>query len=494
MTIQGNNKSSYKLSYSPSFVLLFLLSLILLPGCSESWEEKVERTKWVAYSPPNSDPNKGIEAGLDDLMNDLIILKKVGFDGLVTYGASGIFGRELPDMAASLGFKAMIMGIWDPLDEEELNTAKSFAEHPLIVGYCVGNEGLNERYDYSQLYKAITNLKEATGKKVTTTEQVDDYSEASMLELGDWVFPNVHPYFHSIFDADRAIDWTMSAFEDFTNRTNKLILFKEVGYPTDGSAREGISEELQDQYYTKLEQTDVGFVYFEAFDQPWKTHLPIEPHWGLFNANRSPKLFIKRKMDRQQAMEESNKIANAASFLYIFKDANYPDNHFTPTGYMGDCGDIQLTEVHDNNVYSGSTCIKVTYTARGDLPYKCDYPGPCNWAGVYWQHPPNNWGREAIMRDKGLDLNAFKKIVFWARAEQNCMIEFKVGGIVGPFGDSQSFPASRSFNLSTEWQRFEINLEAADLSHSIGGFCWVTNKNMNRSGITFYLDEIRFES
>ena len=31
------------------------------------------------------------------------------------------------------------------------------------------------------------------------------------------------------------------------------------------------------------------FSYFEAFDQPWKNTMPVEPYWGLFDKDRQPK-------------------------------------------------------------------------------------------------------------------------------------------------------------------------------------------------------------
>jgi len=74
------------------------------------------------------------------------------------------------------------------------------------------------------------------------------------------------------------------------------------------------------------------------------------------------------------------------------------------------------------------------------------------------------------------------------------VIEFKVGGIVGAFGDSL-YP-SRGFtaHLTEDWAEFTIDLTASDLKHLIGGFAWVASKDRNPKGATFYLDEIRFES
>jgi hypothetical protein len=73
------------------------------------------------------------------------------------------------------------------------------------------------------------------------------------------------------------------------------------------------------------------------------------------------------------------------------------------------------------------------------------------------------------------------------------VIEFKVGGIAGSFGDSLSYPRSRRASLNKDWQEFEIDLTGANLKHIIGGFCWATNWDLNPKGSTFYLDDIRFE-
>ena len=39
-------------------------------------------------------------------------------------------------------------------------------------------------------------------------------------------------------------------------------------------------EKSQLDYYRVLKQSGTSFVYFEAFDQVWKTHNPVEPFWG----------------------------------------------------------------------------------------------------------------------------------------------------------------------------------------------------------------------
>ena len=160
---------------------------------------------------------------------------------------------------------------------------------PIVLGYCIGNEGLNARYSLKALAASIEGLREATGKPVTTAEQIEHYENVELLRLGDWVFPTVHPYFHRKLEPNEAVRWTVGAYTRLKQKSDRFVLFKEVGLPTAGNSKENLSETNQDKYYLDLAKTPVHFVYFEAFDQPWKKHLPIEPYWGVFRADRSAK-------------------------------------------------------------------------------------------------------------------------------------------------------------------------------------------------------------
>lgn len=184
----------------------------------------------------------------------------------------------------------------------------------------------------------------------------------------------------------------------------------------------------------------------------------------------------------------------ASTLFYVYQDADSPGNHFTPTGYMGDTGDIKVDEAFRPNPHSGSTCIRVAYTAAGRGPGACQYARPCGWAGVYWQHPPNNWGTDASLKGKGFDLTGYNRLRFWARADSACSVEFKVGGIGATYGDSLFPPRAVTAKLDADWREFEIDLTGAPLKHIIGGFCWVANRDLNPGGATFYLDDIRFET
>jgi exo-beta-1,3-glucanase (GH17 family) len=257
--VRGNKADKEMLSVGLRAVMhLFLAvaSMILLTSCDTdsetSWEEKVSNIVWVAYSPPTADPEKGIEAAPESIREDLTVLRRAGFTGLVTYSSSGVLGRELPTLAQSQGFQGLIMGIWDPSNQEEIAAAEAAAEFPIVLGFCVGNEGLQKRYEMPALSATIKDLREKTGKPVATTEEIDDYSDENLLQLGDWVFPNTHPYFHNQLDPDAAVRWTQAAYDDFKRRTDRFVLFKEVGLPTAGDSEGKLSETNQERYYQEL--------------------------------------------------------------------------------------------------------------------------------------------------------------------------------------------------------------------------------------------------
>lgn len=210
---------------------------------------------------------------------------------------------------------------------------------------------------------------------------------------------------------------------------------------------------------------------------------------------------------------ESTPLAISIPYFNIYTDAAASDNHFEPTGKMGDIDDIEeINDASIENPYSGASAIKIVYHARGQGVHFCpegiESKMVCRWAGVYWQYPPNNWGQ--VSPDKaGFNLTGFRKLSFCARSDRDssgAVIQFQVGGIgwtastPPPFPDSQLSPKKSGWlTLSSEWECHKIELDDADLSYVIGGFAWVAKWDNNEiklaspKRIVFYLDEIRFE-
>ena len=169
--------------------------------------------------------------------------------------------------------------------------------------------------------------------------------------------------------------------------------------------------------------------------------------------------------------------------FYVYSDVRSSKNHFIPSGWMPDANtakDIKIENACKEDPYLGDTCIKVAYS---------DVSGT-RWAAIYWQNPPNNWGTI----DKGFDLSRAQKLTFWARGAKGGEVinEFKVGGIMNEFSDSDSASIGPVV-LNKEWTQYTVDLRGKDMSYIIGGFCWATNIDVNPEGATFYLDEIRYE-
>jgi len=172
--------------------------------------------------------------------------------------------------------------------------------------------------------------------------------------------------------------------------------------------------------------------------------------------------------------------------FYVYADTNSLDNHFIPSGWMPATAslDLKMNVAWQDNPFSGDSCVRIEYANNSGT----------RWAGMYWQHPANNWGNTP---DAGFDLQGATKLTFWARGEKGGEVvnEFKVGGIVsGEYIDSDSVSIG-PIQLSQEWQKYEIDLRGRDLSYIIGGFCWATNIDVNDpEGIVFYVDDIRYEA
>jgi exo-beta-1,3-glucanase (GH17 family) len=261
-----------------------------------SLRDKLFQPRYIAYSPTNWNPEdrKAVFPSDESIRQDLQVLRAAGFDGLVTYG--GAVSVAVPKIAEQTGFRGILLGVWDPNDSAEMEKVKLAARSSLVVGIIVGNEGLMfSRYNLESLKNAMNEMKRATGKPVSTTEVIESYmTTKALIEESDFLVPNAHPFFHGkeMKQPSRAAEWTSAVYRELLQLArDKPLLFKEVGLPSTGDV--GLSEENQATYYSLLMKTEVKFVFFEAFDCPWKSSAAIESHWGLFRADRSPKHVVK---------------------------------------------------------------------------------------------------------------------------------------------------------------------------------------------------------
>ena len=149
---------------------------------------------------------------------------------------------------------------------------------------------------------------------------------------------------------------------------------------------------------------------------------------------------------------------------------------WVPSGWMGAIEDLTLDGDHAEDPQAGHACIRLRYA------------GEFGWAGVAWQHPPNNWGKQP----GGFDLRGATHLELWARGEYGGE-RVKFG--VGLLGKDTAHPDSgmtsvEGIVLEPEWQRYRVPLKRLDLSSIKTGF--VVTVSGSDSPVTLYLDSIRF--
>lgn len=184
----------------------------------------------------------------------------------------------------------------------------------------------------------------------------------------------------------------------------------------------------------------------------------------------------------EKAQEVESKSGSGFKTFAVYIDQGSKDNHFAPSGWMGDYGDLKVNPGWSEDVHSGKTCVKITYSGK--------MTQNAGWTGMYWQHPANNWGD----KQGGFNLTGASKLTFWAKGEKGGekISEFKFGGITGEYPDSDSQMIG-PIELTNKWQKYTIELKDKDLSHIIGGFCWAASRDDNPEGFTIYVDDVMYE-
>ncbi len=180
----------------------------------------------------------------------------------------------------------------------------------------------------------------------------------------------------------------------------------------------------------------------------------------------------------QPIRAEDTSAAKAVKLPFtVFDEKGSANNHYIPSGWMGNAKATKLDDGCTTNPHGGKTCLKVEYTATD------------NWAGIVWQDPANDWGDQA----GGWNLTGAKKLKFWARGEKGDeVVSFKFGilGSDKKFSDSAKGEMA-DIKLTKDWTEYSIDLAGKDLTRIKTGFCW--SLAGQSSPAVFYLDDIRFE-
>lgn len=272
----------------------------------------------IAFNPSGYDPRTPAASyPIAEIRADLTALRPA-FDGLVLYSHDPAVTDAIAAEAAALGYRAILLGIWDPKSDAEIDaTARLIARyrHRLALAVVIGNEGINDnRYDMDDLERAETRLRTQIGTSsdasspaprlpVSTSEPAGDYGWPPLRAFGDFLAPNIHPAIDraTLSPAD-AVSWVRARARAIAEAANKPVLIKETGMPHGGS--EGFTPERQATFWQawlargRLEALPgrqgvfmSAAAAFEAFDAPWKAQKlasTMEGAWGLMSVDRHP--------------------------------------------------------------------------------------------------------------------------------------------------------------------------------------------------------------
>jgi exo-beta-1,3-glucanase (GH17 family) len=264
----------------------------------------------VAFNPSGFDPRRPPSASPypeAELRQDLAALRPA-FDGLVLYSYREDVTPGIVKVAAELGYRAILLGLWDPKDEAEIAGLARLIEawhDKLALGLVVGNEGIiDNRYTYDDLDAAVRRLRALSPASArvpfTTSEPSGDYGLERLRRFGAFLAPNIHPAIdQNALAPAAAARWVSRQAATLARVAGKPVLIKETGVPSGGGA--GFTPERQQEFWRayleggRIVPTGVTWLShaaaFEAFDAPWKaekTETPFEGRWGLLRSDRQP--------------------------------------------------------------------------------------------------------------------------------------------------------------------------------------------------------------
>ena len=281
-------------------------SVYLRIGQSQSWRGDVAATPvhGIAYGPfrPGQSPDQQIFPTLAEVQADMPLLKTVA-NGVRTFGCVQL--ETVITATAEVGLP-LVQGIWLSEDttanQAELNCAvNASATHPHIQSLVVGNETiLTGTLTIPQLCQYLADAKTQSGLPVTTAEPWSVWvAHPELVQCVDYVSVNLYAYWDGIAVENAAIYTAQRYAQVSALADGKVVLLSEVGWPSAGAvvgaAQPGNAEQAHfaADFLAWAKSNRVSWYWFEGMDEPWKCEKgrpAVECHWGLYAADRTPKL------------------------------------------------------------------------------------------------------------------------------------------------------------------------------------------------------------
>ena len=314
-------------------IIKFLLILLFFSCNQVNKEEKLKlvyNDHWIgngiSYGPfrdgqfPGG-PNPSIE----QLREDLHLINKY-WNWIRVYGSRGVTKDILEIIKEDqLDIKVML-GAWiGKIDSEDgienniqelkeaIKLSKKFPSE--VNSINIGNETLvfwsDHKVPTDTLLHYISYVKNNVKVPVSTADDFNAWNKSEnkkIADISDFIVLHIHPLWGGLQIED-AVKWVEKIYNEIKSLyPDKNIVIGETGWATQkhnegiqadlikGSAGEDEQAIFIGQFLNWIEREKIPHFLFEVFDENWKggEHPnEVEKHWGLFNADRTPKKYMR---------------------------------------------------------------------------------------------------------------------------------------------------------------------------------------------------------
>lgn len=197
------------------------------------------------------------------------------------------------------------------LNREEINRGIGLSNEfdEIVVAVSVGNEALVEWNDHlmdvDTVISYVIDVKKSIKQEVTVADNFKWWATqgAELAKVVDFISVHSYPLWEGQ-GIDNGMEYSVNnLLEVRDSLPDARIVITEVGWASIASEfGERASEENQKLHFEEFmkwaKKMRITTFWFEAFDENWKgdpnNMMGAEKHWGIYNADRTPKLVMKQ--------------------------------------------------------------------------------------------------------------------------------------------------------------------------------------------------------
>lgn len=244
----------------------------------------------------------------------LEVIKNEGLHFDVMLGAYIMAEKNNPECPWGGIYPNTVLAVNKKLNQKRIAKLISMANaYPEIISsVSAGNEATVSWTDHlvtvESLLEYVALLKKSVNQPVTFCENYVPWLDKLKPVGAELDFISIHTYpVWEYKTVDDALAYTIENYHAVAHAyPEKQVVISEAGWATKSNGRgippHHVNEELQREYINQLLDwaaiEGVLIYLFEAFDENWKgSDDPLEPekHWGIYYADRTPKLVVREK-------------------------------------------------------------------------------------------------------------------------------------------------------------------------------------------------------